>query len=187
MDARYQPILEKALPYLRKGKKKDLVVHTQGVIYAMELLLKAEEGDPALLYPSAILHDVGWSAVPVDLQTTTDKQNARKGMELHLSESVPIVKKILRDLNYQQKEIQRISDIIVSHKYKRPRNINKQLLIDADTLSDIFKEQFYTDAKAYCVTVQRMLSIRSDNQFYTQTAKVIFMREYKSRQVEVNK
>jgi hypothetical protein len=39
----FEKIWKLALPYLKKGRRKNFVIHTQGVIKAMELLLKKEK------------------------------------------------------------------------------------------------------------------------------------------------
>jgi hypothetical protein len=59
------------------------------------------------------------------------------------------------------------------------------LLIDADTLSDVFKEPFYTDARQYNVGPGDFYKIRMKNTFYTQTAGDIFRRELKKRAREI--
>ena len=55
----FEKIWKLALPYLKKGRRKNFVIHTQGVIKAMELLLKKEKEDKDTLIPAAILHDTG--------------------------------------------------------------------------------------------------------------------------------
>ena len=72
MKEKYNNIWELAKPYLEKGVKKDFILHTTCVVKAMELLLEHEKGDESLLIPAAILHDVGWSKVPQDLQKSSD-------------------------------------------------------------------------------------------------------------------
>lgn len=54
MVKKYQNIYNSAVKYLAKGLKKDFVIHTEGVIKAMELILKKEKGDPDILMPAAI-------------------------------------------------------------------------------------------------------------------------------------
>lgn len=90
----------------------------------MELLLKQESGDEDILIPAAMLHDTGWSKIPVNLQKTNDKTKVNKAMELHLKFSAPIVVEVLTKLGYT----------------KNPRSLGKRLLIDADTLVDVFRE-----------------------------------------------
>jgi len=125
MNKKFEKIWELALPYLKQGKRKNFVIHTQGVVKAMELLLKKEKTDKNILIPAAILHDVGWSKVGLKLQLS-DKQNEKiKALKLHLKHSIPITKKILTQTHYSQKEIEKIIDIILAHKFKNSRQFEK--------------------------------------------------------------
>lgn len=173
MKLKFQKIYKLALPYLKQGKRKNFIVHTKGVIKAMELILKKEIGDENILIPAAILHDTGWAKVPIELQKSDNKNERLKAMQLHLKFAPFTIKEII--------------DIVLSHKFKNPKNKNKRLLIDADALSDIFKEQFYSDAKAYKISPQKNLEIRKENKFYTKTAQEIFKKELKKREEEIKK
>jgi len=174
-----------ALPYLRKGKRKDFVLHTKGVIKAMELLIKKERGDSDILIPAAMLHDTGWSKVPINLQKTNEKKKVKKAMEFHLKYSKPIIERILIKIGYDKKQIKKIIEIVLAHKFKNPRDLNKRLLIDADTLSDAFKEQFHEDCKTYKLRPEVLYKIRKNNKFYTRTARWIFIKEMEKRKKEI--
>ena len=176
-----------AIPYLKKGIRKDFLVHTKGVVKAMKLLLKKEKGDPNILIPAAILHDVGWAKVPAKLQKSKDKKEVRKAMELHLKYAVPIIKEILGKVGYKRNQIKKVVEIVLSHKYHNPRRHDKRLLIDADNLSDIFKDQFYSDCRVYKISPKEFLKIRRENKFYTKTAQEIFQKELKKREKEILK
>ena len=167
---------------------KNFIIHTQGVIKAMEMILKKEKADKDILIPSAILHDVGWAKVPSDFQKQflwRNKSKLKKAMELHLEYSQPIIREILEYLNYKQQDISRIADIVKDHKYKNPRNKDKRLLIDADNLSDVFKEQFWSDVREYGVEPKEQYEFRKLNNFYTKTAQNIFEKELKKRKREL--
>ena len=63
-----------------------------------------------------------------------------------------------------------------------PKDINKRILIDADALSDSFKEQFECDLKYYKVDRLSMCNFRKkNNKFYTKIAKQIFIKELNKR------
>ncbi len=184
MKEEFKKIYRLALPYLEKGKMKDFVIHTKGVIRAMELLLRREKGDADILIPAAILHDVGFSKVPIRLQKSDKKDEKIKAFKLHLEYAPPIIESILMQLNYNKDRIKKIIDIVIVHKFKDVDKLNEQLLIDADTLSDSFKEQFYSDAKEYNRTPREHYDYRRNNEFYTQAAKEIFAKELKQRKEE---
>jgi HD superfamily phosphodiesterase len=170
-----------ARPYLKKGVRKDFVLHTLGVIKAMELLLKKEGGNKDILIPAAILHDVGWSRVPYKLQKSNKKNEQFKALKLHIKYAPYIINKILTKINFNKKQINIITDICLAHKFKKPKNFNEKLMIDADTLSDTFKKQFESDLKAYNSTPENLYKFRKKNKFYTKTAKNIFEKDLLKR------
>ncbi len=181
---KFENVWKLAVPYLKKGVRKDFLLHTKGVVRAMKLLLKKGNADMNILIPAAMLHDTGWSSVPQDLQKTNDKNSVQKAMKLHLEYSVPIIKDILTKVGYDKKEIRKVIGIVLAHKFKNPKSLNKKFLIDADTLSDVFKEQFYADCSAYNLTTKKLYDIRKNNKFYTETAKIIFNKELEKRRKE---
>ncbi|MCK4539640.1 HD domain-containing protein [Candidatus Parcubacteria bacterium] len=184
-NKKYNEIWELAKPYLEKGKMKNFVLHTKGVVKAMELLLQKESGDKDILIPAAILHDVGWAKVPAALQKSNNKKEKIQALKLHIEYAPKIVRKILSKTKYNKKQIKTIIEIIVAHKFKTPIRPDKRLLIDADNLSDVFKEQFYSDAESYNVTPEQNYNFRkNDNTFYTKTAKIIFEKELEKRKQE---
>jgi len=92
----------------------------------------------------------------------------------------------LAKIGYNKKQVKTIIDIVLAHKFKNPKSLDKKLLIDADTLSDVFKEQFYGDCKAYKLSPEILYNIRKNNKFYTKTAKAIFDKELENRRNELS-
>ena len=185
MKEKYQNIWELAVKYLKKGLNKNFIIHTEGVVMAMELILKKEKGDPDILIPAAMLHDVGWANVPKKYQRATNKEDKLRGMKLHIESAPEIIKKILQSVNYKAFQINEIIDIVQAHKFKKPRRLSKKMLIDADQLSDAFKEQFYSDVKVYKSTPEKLYNFRiKDNNFYTKVAKDIFLEQMRQRRKE---
>lgn len=186
MNKKNTKIFNLAVPYLKRAVMKDFVTHTQGVVKAMELLLKKEKGDPEILIPCAILHDVGFSKVPKSMQKTKDRSRKVRGMELHLEYAPEVIKEILTKVDFDEKKTRRICDIVIAHKFKNPRDSEKRLLIDADNLSDVFKTQFYMDSQSYKQKPKELLAYRVEhNRFYTKTAQKIFDTEVKKREKEI--
>lgn len=184
-DDKFARILGAAVFYLKKGKKKDFVLHTKCVIKAMRILLEKENGDAGILIPAAILHDTGWSKVPVSLQKSLDNAEAKKAMQLHLEYGAAIAKDVLGKLGYSKEQIKRISDIVFAHKFQNPKEPEKRLFIDADTLTDVFREQFYADCRDYKLSPEALFNIRKNNRFYTETARKIFKEELEERKKEI--
>lgn len=188
MKSNYQSLWALAVKYLKKGINKDFVVHTQGVIRAMELILKKEKEDPDILIPAAILHDVGWARVPRKYQRTQQKADKLRGMELHIEHAPNIIRTILKSLCYPAPRIREIIGIVQAHKFHHPRKLSKKLLIDADQLSDAFREQFCSDVSAYKLTPEQLYRFRmKDNHFYTKVAKDIFLSQMNERRKEMGR
>ncbi len=181
----FERMRQLALPYLRQEIKKDAVLHTKGVINAMELLLEKEKGDEDILIPTAILHDVGWAKVPVELQKSNNEADKLEASRLHLKHAPSIINKILTEVGYNRSQIEKVIDIVVAHKFQNPKELEKQLLIDADAMSDAFKEQFYSDIESYNTTPQEHYEFRKRNEFYTKTARELFDREMETRRREI--
>jgi len=184
MKSKYEKIWQLAFPYLEAVVRKDYKVHTQWVARAMEMLVAGEGGDEDILIPAAILHDTGWSNVPTKYQKhKTDKERTH-GLRLHIQEAKPIIRKVLAEAGYSKDKIGTVVEIVDAHKFCNPRRQDKRMLIDADTLSDTFKEPFYSDMKSYGKTFEEHFAYRGKNQFYTKTAKKIFEKELEARKRE---
>lgn len=176
-----------AEPHLKSGKRKNFVLHTKQVLKAMEMLLKNEPGDSRILIPAAILHDTGWSKVPVKLQKSQNKKDKIKALKLHIKYAIRIIWEILSKLKYSERDIKAVEDIVIAHKFQKPERQDKRMLIDADTLSDAFREQFYNDVKSYGNSPKENYKYRIQNKFYTKTARAIFKREMAQRKKEIFK
>ena len=73
------------MPYLKSGHKKDFVLHTEGVVKAVEMIIRlGGKGEKSLLIPAAILHDVGCSKVSEKLQTSNNKRDIIKALKQHI-------------------------------------------------------------------------------------------------------
>lgn len=169
------------MPYLKSGVRKDFVLHTQGVVKAMEMIIKSGQGDESLLMPAAILHDTGWSMVPKFLQLSQDKKDKITAPKLHIEFAPEIINKVLNQAAYGKGEIKKIVEIVEAHKFQNPQEINKRILIDADAVSDCFKEQFESDMKFYKVSRENLYNFRKKNKFYSKDAEKIFARELNKR------
>lgn len=157
-------------------------MHTEGVVKVVEMILKiGGKGNESLLIPAAILHDTGWSMVPKFLQLSEDKKDKIKALELHIEFALAIIRKILGQAGYEKEKIKKITEIVKSHKFKNPKEINKRILIDADAVSDAFKKQFKSDMKSYKVSKESLYNFRKKNKFYSKIAEEIFIKELNKR------
>lgn len=185
MSYKYQKIWELAVPYLKKGLMKDFVLHTEQVVKSMEILVSKEGGDPDILVPAAILHDVGFSKVSKELQTNAELPKKREAQRQHLLFAKDIIEEILIKVGYKKKDIATIVRIVEVHKFHNPRRLDKQLLIDADNLSDVWKESFDADVISYKCTPADLYEFRTRNKYYTKTANQIATTEMAKRLEEL--
>lgn len=176
---------ERTVPYLRRGVMKDFVLHTQGVVDGMRMILRSEKADPTLMIPSAMLHDVGWANVPGPMQLSMDPEVKKAALERHILEAPPIIRMILAEMCFTPDQVDSIIDIVSAHKTIDPTGKEQRLLIDADNLSDIFGPQFHADARAYRVSYAELLAFRMKNTFYTDIARSVFVSEVKKRNAEI--
>ncbi|MFH1244282.1 MAG: hypothetical protein V1487_01765 [bacterium] len=115
-----------------------------------------------------------------------DETKKQEALEQHVAKAPAIIRKILLELGFNRDRIEKIVETVVAHKFVDPQEKEKQMLIDADTLADIYKEAFYSDAKSYNSTLLKLLEFRSKNRFYSQTAKDIFRKQLLARQAEID-
>jgi hypothetical protein len=190
LDKQYSKLWKLTESYLKKGVRKDFVLHTKEVIKAMNLILKNQKNkkiNTKLLMTSAIVHDVGWAKVPKEIQKSKNRDKQIEGMKLHIKYAPEIIPKILSQLDYTKKEIKQVCDIVIAHKFCKPRNVEKRLLIDADNLSECFQTQFNDDVKSYGCSPLQNYNYRIKNTYYTQIATKIFKKEMKQRYKEIVK
>ena len=134
MKAIYQKIFERAKPFLRTRKN---VIHTRIALrYALKLL-KTAKADDEIVVPAILLHDVGWKAVPEDLQLTAFGPNRSnpQAARLHEVERKKMARKVLEGLHYPAKKVKEICRIIQGHdSRKRSISRNDRVVKDADKL-----------------------------------------------------
>lgn len=181
----FEQIFKLAEPYLKKGVMKDFIAHTKSVVKAMELIIDGEGGDRDILIPAAILHDVGFSKVSRELQTNGDLEKKREAQRQHLAFAKDIIKEILGEAQFDQKDIDHIVKTVEAHKFQDPEEKEKQMLIDADNLSDTFVDQFLSDVKAYGRTPEQVYEFRTRNEYYTKTAKKIATKNMKELEEKI--
>lgn len=135
MDSQYQPIWERAKPYLdtRSNDK-----HTWYCYYFAEQLCEAyPQANRGIVLPAILLHDVGWSTVPDDkqLQSFGPHMIYPELRRQHETEGVRIATEILRELDFDSTQIDKITKIIDGHDTRREsQSLNDSIVRDADKL-----------------------------------------------------
>jgi HD superfamily phosphodiesterase len=180
----FDKIWELAEPYLNT---RDNIIHTRISLRLAYHLMDKEGGDPAIVIPAIILHDVGWKAIPENLHLAAfgPKATSPELNRVHEIEGVRIAKKILEQVQYDHRKIGEILEIIDGHDSREdPLSLNDKLVKDADKLSRYHKEIFHIDMRRYNYTYEEELNrIRShvDEWFFTRFAKKIARKELKNR------
>ena len=128
-------IWEAAKPFLdiRNNDEHTLYAYALG----QQLIKLEDQANPDIILPSIILHDTGWKKIPQDkiLQAFGPDRKYPELQRQHEVEGVKIATNILKQLNYNQDNIQQIVAIIDGHDTnKEERSINDGIMKDADKL-----------------------------------------------------
>jgi len=184
----YQEIFDRAKPFLRTRKN---LIHTKIVLrYALKLL-EEEKGDEGVVIPAALLHDVGWKALPEHLQLTAFGPNPSnpKLVRVHEREGAKIARSILEEARYSRKKAREICRIVQGHdSRKRPISQNDRIVKDADKLFRYSRKGLAIDLDRFRVPRSQYLLFlekRIDPWFLTPTGKEIAMREILLRKKEL--
>jgi hypothetical protein len=109
MEKIYQEILNKAIPFYKKGREGD-IEHVHWLFEIITKYISESDVDYELLIPVVILHDVGYSKVPKGANPYD--LDIRK---LHSEEGAKIAEHILEELKYPKEKIKEIKRLILKH------------------------------------------------------------------------
>jgi len=133
----YVPLWKMALPY--QDKRNDKGHAFVVTIYAC-LVCTVERCNLNIVIPAAILHDIGWSGVPLRDRMAisrfdTSAEAKLKARLAHQEKGVALANKLLRKVQYQKEAIPEVLDIIAQHDTRRGFvNDNEGAMRDADKL-----------------------------------------------------
>lgn len=180
MEGTYSEIFNLATPYLNTRQN---VIHTKIAYGYAVKLLQAEGGDEAVVLPAVILHDVGWKAVPEELQLSAFGPEGRD-LELkrtHEVEGAIIGRRILEQVGYDAALTEEIVEIISGHDTrKNALSLNDALVKDADKLwrfsaaaLEVDPPRFGIEPAVHVAWLKRQI----EGWFFTYTAKEIARKE----------
>ena len=151
----YQKIFERAKPFLRTRKN---LIHTRIALRYAIKLLETVKGDEEVVIPAILLHDVGWKAVPEDLQLTAFGPNRSnpQAARLHEVEGAKTARNILEGLHYPPERVNEICRIVRGHD-SRKKSISRsdRIVKDADKL-------FRYSRRGMAIDVNRFRTHRGD-------------------------
>ncbi|MBN1698062.1 MAG: HD domain-containing protein [Spirochaetales bacterium] len=123
---------DKLLQELEKhfGNDTRRIAHAKKVLFYAERLLEKLPGDPRIVVPSAILHDVG-------IKIGEEKYGSNAGIYQE-REGPPVARRILEALGMGPREIDEICDIIGHHHSPgKNESLNFRILYDADGIVNL--------------------------------------------------
>lgn len=145
------------------GDDEKRIKHALRVLANAEKILKKENGNPNVVLPSAIFHDIG-----IHEAERKYGSNAGKYQEI---EGPPIARKILERFGIDGKIIDEVIEIIAHHHSPGMVNtINFKILYDADWLVNLPDE--------YDVSDQQKTERAIEKLFLTETGRAIARAEF---------
>lgn len=188
MEGKYQRIYELARPYL-ETRQND--IHTR-VAYSFACkLLGAEGGDEHVVLPAVILHDVGWDAVPEDLQLKAfgPGHNDLKIQRIHEIEGAKVARHILQEVDYDPHCIEEIVAIVLQHDSGTlAQSLNDAIVKDSDKLWRFSAEALTIDPERFGIDPKihaKWLKTKIEKWFFTETAKKIALEELHQRYISL--
>jgi len=185
MDETFLKIFHLARPYLDTRGNEE---HTRIAYEFASRLLHEEGGEPLVVLPAIILHDVGWKSIPEELQTTAfgPGQRDRALNRVHEQEGERIAGEILRAVNYPPPLIEEILAIVAGHdSIQEAISINDALVKDSDKLWRYSEHGLTLLAKRFGMSrSQYMQRLRTKLEvwFFTRTAERIAAEELQLRE-----
>ncbi len=129
-----------ASSYLTKGRPDWDLPHTLETVNWMNKLVDAEGGNRHILLSTMWLHDIGYSGLFDGITCNYDSINNAK--EFHMKRGAELSKSILTKLNYQENEIERISQLVGIHdKAEQLESPYEIMVMEADTLGQLSQSQ----------------------------------------------
>lgn len=178
-DIDYQ-IKELAKPHLNTRKND---VHVKISYQFAVALLESEPGDPEIVIPAILCHDLGWSKVPEDLQL---KAFGPKGFDpdlqrIHEREGVKLAQEVLQQVEYDPQKTEEILEIIDGHDSRlTPLSDSDKLVKDADKLFRFSPVGLRIDAERFELEVAnhaKWLMGQVDPWLFTDTGKKLALAE----------
>jgi len=179
MYAEYRHIFELAKPYL---KIRENNIHTEIVYRFAKLLLETEPGEPSIVMPAVICHDVGWSQVPEELHSKAFGPGSDPALtRLHEIAGVKLAQEILLAVDYEPEKTSEILEIISGHDTRLTAlSPSDKIVKDADKMFRFDQIGFVIDAKRFNIDQTghlNWLEERVDTWFFTETGKKLAREE----------
>jgi HD superfamily phosphodiesterase len=153
---------------MKKYFKQDFkrIGHATRVARYAEQIVKAEQGDPAIVLSAAYLHDIGIKEAERKYQSTAARYQEEEGP--------PIAREILERLGARAELIDEVCDIIAHHHHPREvETLNFKCLYDADLIVNLEE-----DHRQAVLAPEKIAGI-IDKSFLTDTGKSLAREAFK--------
>jgi hypothetical protein len=187
-----QTLFRLAAPYLAiRGDLPHARISHQ---YALRLL-DQEGGEPGIVEPAVILHDVGWSQltpeqIRIAFGVRAGGEEAERLNRIHELEGAAIAGRILESLRYDPRWIERIVFFVERHDSgDQPDSLEEKLVKDADKLWRFSGIGFWNEIERQGLDpteLHSFLLIKYQTWFYTPTALNLAGEELRSREKEIS-
>ena len=179
-------ILRLAKPYL---KVRDNETHTENAIEFALRLLGIHTAERAIIVPSLILHDVGWSEMTKEAISRTCRRDAEKLLARpHEMESVKIAANILKDVRYEPAKTLEILEIINGHDTRTAAlSINDEIVKDSDKLTRYARNFWFWTGQIPMAPgeLADALEHNIDQWFFLEASKKMARAELTQRRIEI--
>lgn len=173
-------ILELAKPFLNTRKND---IHTSIACRFAIKLLQSEPGDPEVVIPAILCHDLGWSKVPEEslLKAFGPKDFDHELRRVHEVEGVNLAREVLRQVEYDPQKSNEILEIIDGHDSRLTALSDSDKIVkDADKLFRFDPVGLQIDAERFEIEIpvhSEWLRNRIEEWFFTKTAKMLALEE----------
>jgi HD superfamily phosphodiesterase len=184
----YDNIYKKAEHLL---ETRNNTLHTRICYHYALILLEAEGGDPRVVLPAILLHDVGYSQLPEkEIKDSFGPIiNKPELQRLHELEGVRLAGKILREIDYPADMILSVQALIDGHDTRETaHDINDMIVKDADKLWRYSHEGFFLNFQWFDLDPQaymERLTSKIPVWFFLETAKILAAGEAEKRKQDL--
>lgn len=172
-------IFERAKTFCRTSSDR---LHLQESAECTKWLCEREGGDPAIVMPAILLHDIGWSIFSDEENTLARglTMEARMVNHRHEEEGAILARLVLEELDYDPALIDEITEIILWHDSKTiPRSTNDAIVKDGNLLSRYTPASFDATRRQLNISeaeLARSLQEIIERGFHTKTARLAARR-----------
>lgn len=162
-------------------------VHVREAVECAETLMAHEGGDPTIILPAIILHDIGWSrfAEEEEIFARGTSLEAQQAFHRHAVESANLAAPILVERGFSPVAVEEIISLILRHEQtESPQSKNEAIVKDANKLALFTKEGFAAACARLHLRAEALMEHLAgilDRAFFTTTARLT-ARLYLARQ-----